>query len=207
MRANGVAWRHPSRPEGQVSAVNARFSSSTRSVLSQEKSPSPGPACGRNGRRRGSDVDRPVQPADARGCRAGERFISSFTTLASRSSLTSRRCREVDIDRERLGDADRIADLDGAVVRQPGGHDVLRHIARGIGGRAVDLGRVLAGERAAAMRGRAAIGVDDDLAAGQACIAVRPADHELAGRVDVEFGFRRNPAGAAPRTIGPQQFA
>ena len=32
----------------------------------------------------------------------------------------------------------------------------------------------------------AAVGVDDDLAAGQPRVAHRPADHELAGRVDVD---------------------
>ena len=72
-----------------------------------------------------------------------------------------------------------------AAVGEAGGDDVLGEIARGIGGRAVDLGRVLAREGAAAMRGRAAIGVDDDLAAGEAAIAVGAADDELAGRVDV----------------------
>ena len=35
------------------------------------------------------------------------------------------------------------------------------------------------------MRRRAAVGVDDDLAPRQPGVAVRPADHELAGRVDV----------------------
>ena len=39
------------------------------------------------------------------------------------------------------------------------------------------------------MRGRAAIGVDDDLAAGQAGVAVGPADLEAAGRVDVIDGL------------------
>ena len=39
------------------------------------------------------------------------------------------------------------------------------------------------------MRCRTAIGVDDDLAAGQACVAVRAADHELAGRVDVPLAI------------------
>ena len=72
--------------------------------------------------------------------------------------------------------------------------DVLGEIARGVGGRAVDLGRVLAGEGAAAMRGRAAIGVDDDLAAGQAAIAVRAADDELAGRIDVPDASVGDPA-------------
>ena len=39
------------------------------------------------------------------------------------------------------------------------------------------------------MRACAAIGVDDDLAAGQAAIAVRTTDLELAGRIDVPLGF------------------
>ena len=49
------------------------------------------------------------------------------------------------------------------------------------------------------MRGRAAIGVDDDLAAGEAGVAVGPADLEAAGRVDVIDGLvaeqlrRQNP--------------
>ena len=38
------------------------------------------------------------------------------------------------------------------------------------------------------MRGRSAIGVHDDLAAGQAGVAVGAADHELAGGVDVPVG-------------------
>ncbi len=44
------------------------------------------------------------------------------------------------------------------------------------------------------MRCRATIGIDDDLAPGQPGIAVRPADHELAGRVHVPDGFRGDPA-------------
>ena len=82
-----------------------------------------------------------------------------------------------------MRDADRVGDLDLAAVGEPGGDDVLRHVARRVGGRAVDLRRVLARERAAAVAGGAAVGVDDDLAAGEAGVAHRPADHELAGRV------------------------
>ena len=45
------------------------------------------------------------------------------------------------------------------------------------------------------MRGIAAIGVDDDLAAGEAAVAVGAADHEIAGRVDQEVGgLLRHPA-------------
>src|SRR5690606_24921701 len=84
--------------------------------------------------------------------------------------------------------ADGVAELDRALVGQTRGDDVLRQIARDIGRGAVHFRRVLAGEGAAAVRGRAAIGVDDDLAPGQAAVAVRPADHELAGRIDVPLG-------------------
>src|SRR3989442_1006637 len=66
------------------------------------------------------------------------------------------------------------------------GDDVLRPVARRVGGRAVDLRRVLARERAAAVARRAAVGVDDDLPAGEASVTHRAADHELAGRVDVD---------------------
>src|SRR6202012_1871287 len=85
--------------------------------------------------------------------------------------------------------ADRIADLDGALPGQTRRHDVLGQVAAEIGRRAVHLGRVLAGEGAAAVRGRAAVGVDNDLAAGQAGVAVRAADLEAAGRVDVPLGL------------------
>ena len=78
----------------------------------------------------------------------------------------------VHIDRKRLGDADGIAQLDGAAFGQLGGNDVLGQIAGGIGGRTVDLGGVLTGKGSPAMRRGAAIGIDDNLAAGQAGIAV-----------------------------------
>ncbi len=72
--------------------------------------------------------------------------------------------------------------------------DVLGEVARDISRRTVDLGRVLAAERAAAVRGRAAIGVDDDLATGQASVTIRAADFEQAGRVDVDLLVFRQPA-------------
>ena len=83
-------------------------------------------------------------------------------------------------------DADRVGDLDLAAIRQVGGDDVLGDVARRVGRGAVDLGRVLAGEGAAAVARHPAVGVDDDLAAGEAGVADRAADHELAGRVDEE---------------------
>ncbi|KFB66879.1 MAG: hypothetical protein CAPSK01_003818 [Candidatus Accumulibacter vicinus] len=39
------------------------------------------------------------------------------------------------------------------------------------------------------MPGSTAVGIDDDLAAGQTTVAVRAADHEAAGRVDQITGL------------------
>src|SRR5690606_17129199 len=87
-----------------------------------------------------------------------------------------------------------VADLHLALAGQAGGHDVLGHVARRIGGRAVDLGRVFAREGAAAVRARAAVGVDDDLAAGEAAVALRSAGDKAAGGVHQELGARRDQA-------------
>src|SRR5690606_991045 len=64
----------------------------------------------------------------------------------------------------------------------------LRDIPGHVCGRAVNLRRIFAGEGTAAVRGVSAVGVDDDLAAGQSGITHRAADLELAGRIDVVFG-------------------
>ena len=97
----------------------------------------------------------------------------------------------VDRDVHRLGHADRVRDLHLALARDARRDDVLRDVARGVGSRAVDLGRILAGERAAAVRRGAAVGVDDDLAAGEPGVAVRAADLEAARRIDEEARVRR----------------
>src|SRR5690606_6946161 len=89
----------------------------------------------------------------------------------------------VDRDRSRLRHADGVGNLDFATLGQAGGNDVLGHVTTGIGCRTVDLGWVLAGEGAATVTGHAAVGVDNDLASGQAAVAHRPADDKLAGRV------------------------
>src|SRR5690606_20359327 len=94
----------------------------------------------------------------------------------------------VDVERQRFGHADGIGELDRAALGEAGGDEVLGQVAGGVSCRAVELGRVLAAERPTAGRGRAAISVDEDLAAGEAGVAVRPADLAAAGRVDVGRG-------------------
>src|SRR6218665_1858708 len=56
----------------------------------------------------------------------------------------------------------------------------------GGGGGSADFGGVFAADPAAAMRAGPAIGVDDDLAARQAAVALRAAGDEAAGGVDQE---------------------
>ena len=117
---------------------------------------------------------------------AGRRSKCSRTSSSILATGMRLGAEAVDLERDRVRDADRVGDLELAAAGEPGGDDVLRDVAGGVGGRAVDLGRILAGERAAAVAGGAAVGVDDDLAAGQAGVAHRAADDELAGRVAVE---------------------
>ena len=100
----------------------------------------------------------------------------------------------INIDRKGLGDTDGVGKLQRAAFGQTCGHDVFRQIACGVGRGAVYLCRILAGKRAAAVGGGPAVGVDDDLASGQACVPVGATDDEFPGRVDVPFCARRNPA-------------
>ncbi|MPL97127.1 hypothetical protein SDC9_43315 [bioreactor metagenome] len=142
---------------------------------------------------RGAGIDRLVQlemGADAARRQVHARGNDALDLLVGRHAGAV----GVGIDRQRFRHADRIAHLDQALLRQPRRNDVLREVARRIGGRAVDLGRVLAREGPAAMRRGAAIGVDDDLAAREPRVAIRPADHEGARRVHPPFGLVGDPA-------------
>ena len=84
---------------------------------------------------------------------------------------------------------DCVGELNLTTCGETGRHDVLRHIAAHVGRRAVDLGRILAGEGASTMAAHAAVGVDDDLPAGEAGVSLRPSDDETSGRVDEELGL------------------
>src|SRR5207253_607118 len=92
----------------------------------------------------------------------------------------------VDQERNRFGDPDRVGHLDFTLRRESGGNDILRDMARHIASRTVDLARVFTRKRAAAVTAVAAVAVDDNLAPGETAVAVRPADDETAGWVDVK---------------------
>src|SRR6202035_974655 len=89
----------------------------------------------------------------------------------------------------RFGYADGVGELDLAAVGQAGSHDILGNVPRHVGGRAVDLGRILAAEGAAAVTSHAAVGVHDNLASGKTGVAHGAADHETSGGIDVVLGI------------------
>src|SRR3954447_18642746 len=130
-------------------------------------------------------VDRTVQvEVVAEGARSQvEVVIYELNDLGARDLLVAE---GLDHDRNGVGDPDRVRHLVLAAADKSGGNHVLGDVARGVGGRAVDLRGVLAGEGAAAVAGHAAVGIDDDLAPGQAGVAYWAADDEAPGRVDEE---------------------
>src|SRR6266511_6080256 len=88
--------------------------------------------------------------------------------------------------RDRMRNSDRVRDVQLATVGQARSDDVLRDVARRVRSRAIDLCRILPRERPTAVARGAAVRVDDDLAPGHAGVAHRPAEHELAGGIDVD---------------------
>ncbi len=91
----------------------------------------------------------------------------------------------IDPHGHRLDHPDGIGQLHLAARGQPGGDHVLGHVSSPVGARAVDLGRVLAREAAAPVAGVTAVGVDLDLAPGEAGVGHRAADDEPPAGVDV----------------------
>ena len=115
---------------------------------------------------------------------AGRRSKMLLDQAGQLVGVDLRRAERLHHHRHRVRDTDRVRDLHLAARGDARGDDVLRHVAHRVRGRAVDLGRVLAAERAATVTGHAAVGVDDDLATGEPAVGVRTAELERAGRVD-----------------------
>ena len=128
-------------------------------------------------------IDGPVELqvlADTARCQAyqlaqrARQFVFIDTTGAKR----------VDVQRDGFCHADGVGELNLAPIRQTGCDDVFRQVAGNVGGRAIDLARVLAGKCAAAVRRRTTVSIDNDLAAGQSGVAVGSTDNEAAGGID-----------------------
>ena len=131
---------------------------------------------------------------------AGRKVEEGLDGLGDLGAIDALGAEGVHEHRDRSRDADGVGHLDLAAFGRAGGDDVLGDPARGVGAGAVDLGGVLAGERAAAVARHPAVGVDDDLATGETGVGVRSAEDELARRVheDPHRDWRRGrPAASA----------
>jgi hypothetical protein len=95
----------------------------------------------------------------------------------------------VHVDGEGVRHTNGVRDLDQGAATEFRGHDGLGGPARGVGGGTIDLGRVLAGEGTTTVGAPTAVGVDDDLAAGQTGIAMGTTNDEATGRIQVVDGL------------------
>ena len=162
-------------------ASAAAFRASVRSVRSQA-TPQVLPAHVAVGRQRAVDRRPQVQiPDDGRGPQVEHPADGGLQPVVAHGAGAE----GVHQHAHRLGHADGVGQLHLAAPGQAGGHDVLGHIPGGVGRGAVHLGGVLAGEAAAAVGGAAAVGVHDDLAAGEAGVPLGAADDEAACWVDI----------------------
>src|SRR6516225_7197533 len=113
--------------------------------------------------RRGARVDRPVERealADSARLEAHQLWKNPFEPcLVDLPGAV-----QIDIDGKRVGDSDRVRDLDRAAIGERSSNDILRKISRRVRRRAVDFGRILARECTAAVWRGSAISIDDDLA-------------------------------------------
>ena len=90
----------------------------------------------------------------------------------------------VDVHAQRFRMADGVRELHFAFFRQASSHHVLGDPATHVCRAAIDFARIFSRKRAAAMSAHSAVRVNNDLAAGQAGVALRTANDEIAGRID-----------------------
>ena len=90
--------------------------------------------------------------------------------------------------RHGLGNTDGIGQLYLNFGSKTGSYQILCHIASHVSAAAVDLSGILAGESTATVGEIAAVGIHNDLSAGQTGIAVGAANDEVSGGIDVNVG-------------------
>lgn len=94
----------------------------------------------------------------------------------------------LDKDGQGLGNTDGVRQLDQASSGKTGVDQGLGDPSGSVGGRSVDLGKVLTGEGTTTVGTPTSVGVDNDLSAGQTSVTLGTTDNESAGRLDVVDG-------------------
>ena len=100
----------------------------------------------------------------------------------------------IDMDAYGFRMTDRVGELHLCLRCESRRDDVFGYPSAHVGGTTVNLGRVLSGEGSPTMPPHASISVDDDLAACEARVTLRAANHKLTGRIDQELGLLRQHA-------------
>jgi hypothetical protein len=94
----------------------------------------------------------------------------------------------IDVDGQGLSNTDGVRELHESAAGEAGSDDRLGDPATQVGGRAVDLGEVLAREGTTTVGTPATVGVDDDLAAGETGITLGATDDEETRGLDLAEG-------------------
>lgn len=94
----------------------------------------------------------------------------------------------VDKDGQGLGNTDSVGQLNQASSSEAGVDQRLGDPSGSVGGRSVDLGKVLSGEGTTTVGTPTTVGVDNDLSTGQTGITLGTTDDESTGRLDVVDG-------------------
>ena len=143
---------------------------------------------------------------------AARREIEHFADCRFERILRHRPGAErVDHDRYGIGDADGVRDLGFAPLRQPGRNDVFGDPPHRVRGGPINFGGVLAAECSATVPRHAAIAIDDDLAAREPRVTLRPTNnepprgvHEHIAVLDVESGFANHRPDHVPDNAGTE---
>src|SRR6266550_2849299 len=122
-----------------------------------------------------------VEIADDGGRPQVERLADRLGDPVRISRLGAER---LDEQTDRLRLADGVRDLHLDLGGEPRRDDILGHPPHRVARGSVNLRRVLAGERPAAVAGVATVGVNDDLAAGEPGVTHGSTGYEPPGRVD-----------------------
>src|SRR4030095_1318424 len=90
----------------------------------------------------------------------------------------------IDADTHRFWMANRIGELDFATIRQPGGNHILRDPTPHVSRAAIDLRGIFARKRATAVSAHPAVGIANNLASCDTCVAFRATDDKAARGVN-----------------------
>src|SRR4029077_18597762 len=83
---------------------------------------------------------------------------------------------------------DRVSQLHFALIGQSRRHNILGNVPRHVSCGTIDLGRIFPAEGTTAWAPNSAVGIDNDLAAGEAGITHRSANDEASRGIDVVLG-------------------